>query len=59
MLFIFSPLSIQTSSLLKRMNELGFRDGVTKSLDQSVDGQPLPVHLKKLSDITKLAENNI
>ena len=37
------------------MNELGFVDGVNGSLDQSVDGLPLPVHLKKLSDITALA----
>ena len=45
----------QTSSLLTYMNELGFVDGVSGSLDQSVDGLPLPVHLRKLSDITTLA----
>ena len=37
------------------MNQLGFRDGVSKILDQSVDGLPIQVHLKKLSDITALA----
>ena len=37
------------------MNQLGFRDGVSKSLDQSVDGLPLQVHLKKLADIKAIA----
>ena len=46
---------LQTSSLLKYMNQFGIRDGISKGLDQSVDGLPLPVHLKKLSDITELA----
>ena len=47
--------SLQTSSLLKHMNEIGFRDGVSHGLDQSVDGLPLQLHLNKLSAITKLA----
>ena len=37
------------------MNQIGFRDGVTGGLDQSVDGLPLQAHLKKLADITQLA----
>ena len=37
---------------MKHMNQLGFRDGVSKV--QLVDSQPLQVHLKKLSDITAL-----
>jgi hypothetical protein len=37
------------------MNEVGFRDGVSHGLDQSVDGLPLQVHLSKLAAITELA----
>ena len=54
---MFFLLLFQTSSLLKYMNGLGFIDGVSLSSDQSVDGLPLSVHLKKLSDITVLADS--
>ena len=41
------------------MNLVGFRDGVTGGLDQSVDGLLLQVHLNKLTDITKLATSGV
>ena len=30
--------------MLKHINGLGVRDGISKSLDQSVDGIPLKIH---------------
>lgn len=47
----FLPTNEQTSGLLQHMNSLGIRDGITHSLDQSVDGLPLSTHLQKLQQI--------
>ena len=57
--YIVKFIILQTHSLLKHMNLVGFRDGVTGGLDQSVDGLLLQVHLNKLTDITKLATSGV
>lgn len=36
---------------------MGVRDGVSASLDQSVDGLPLQVHLDKLEKLRALVVN--
>ena len=48
---------MQTTSLLKQMNSMGVRDGISGSLDQSVDGLPLQVHLDKLEELRALVVN--
>ena len=45
------PYLPQTAGLLRHMNGLGIRDGISHGLDQSVDGMPLQVHLDKLDQI--------
>ena len=52
---VYISYLLQTSSLLKHMNEVGFRDRVSHGLGLSVDGLPLKVHLDKLAAITELA----
>eukprot|EP00731_Ephydatia_muelleri_P038147 Em0666g3a len=47
----FLPTNDQTAELLRHMNTLGIRDGITHSLDQSVDGLPLQTHLHKLQQL--------
>lgn len=47
----------QTTSLLKQMNSMGVRDGVSGGLDQTVDGLPLQVHLDKLEELRALVVN--
>ena len=42
---------LQTCILLAHLNELGVSDGLTKSLDQSVDGLCLQTHLDKLDQL--------
>ena len=49
--------TVQTTSLLKHMNGLGIRDGITKGLDQSVDGLSLETHLEKLAQIASVCSN--
>jgi len=39
------------------MNSRGVRDGISGSLDQSVDGLPLQVHLSKLVELRTLASS--
>lgn len=36
------------------MNSMGVRDGITGSLDQSVDGMPLSVHINKMQEIVDI-----
>ena len=46
------PLSpTQFTSMLQYMNQVGVRDGVTGSPDQSVGGAPLSVHLNKMQEL--------
>ena len=43
--------------MLKVLNELGVCDGISKSFDQSVDNQPLAVHLEKLKKMREIISN--
>ena len=51
-----TTLSLQFSSVLQYMNSLGVKDGVTGSLDQSVGGVPLSVHLNKIQEIRDIIQ---
>ena len=42
-------------ALLKHLNSLGLRDGIAKSLEQSVDGIPLKTHLEIIRKIRSIA----
>lgn len=50
LLFLFFHF-LQTCMLLAHLNQLGVSDGLTKSLDQSVDGLCLQIHLDKLDQL--------
>ena len=49
-------LYMKTIGLLKLLNQLGVCDGISKSLNQSVDGLPLQVHLDKLEKLREIAK---
>ncbi len=42
---------------MKNINSLGVRDGMSKSLDQSVDGIPLKDHLDIIQKLRQIANN--
>ncbi|XP_019849312.1 PREDICTED: UPF0317 protein C14orf159, mitochondrial-like [Amphimedon queenslandica] len=50
----FIPTDHQASGVLKVLNDLGVCDGISKSFDQSVDNQPLAVHLEKLKKMREI-----
>ena len=52
--FFLSAILLQFSSLLRFMNSVGVRDGVSGTLDQSVDGLPLSVHISKIQEIVEI-----
>ena len=52
LLYAFSLFQVE--EVLRHLNSLGLRDGVSKSLKQSVDGIPLKTHLEVLQSIRTL-----